>query len=81
VIDELKKRVQDVLTASFNSPMTSTEPFLKGTRVLSGTVSALIYFAGQGLAGHVLVSAEEDHLRAIRGRILPKRCHNQDAAV
>lgn len=82
LVQRLQKCVTDVLSESFKTQIDGHEPFLKGTRALGGDVSSMIYFAGHGVSGHIIVSGMLEHIQTLRGRILPeaKRATFEQAA-
>jgi CheY-specific phosphatase CheX len=71
LVQELSDTVVQGLAQSFNTDVEPQAPFLKGTRVLGGDMSALLYFYGPGIEGHLIVSSSAEYFCQLRRRTVP----------
>ena len=71
LVDDLVASVVGIARESFASELTPADPVLKSTTDQSAGLSTLIYFAGSGVAGHVMASALPEYLVTLHRRVLP----------
>lgn len=72
LVRDLIDSVNDVVTDNnFASNLRAAEPVLKAAYDKAGELSTIVYFAGRGVAGHVILSASPDYLLVLHGRLFP----------
>ncbi|HEY5960710.1 MAG TPA: chemotaxis protein CheX [Polyangiaceae bacterium] len=71
VVREVVHAAQNVLT-EFGVAATRSEPYLKSNLTVLDEVNALIGFAGEGLSGHLVLSASIESMRALHSRANPQ---------
>ncbi|MEZ0315158.1 MAG: chemotaxis protein CheX [Myxococcota bacterium] len=71
LVDDLVASVVGIGRESFGTELTPADPVLKSTTEQISGLSTLLYFAGSGVAGHVIAGAAPEYLITLHQRLLP----------
>jgi CheY-specific phosphatase CheX len=77
LVESVQRHVVTVLSRSYHTTVTVAEAVITTHRSSLKRVNAMISFAGRHVLGHLLVSADKEHLDMLYGRILPNAVPNE----